>query len=127
MLDYMMIKKDGQIFVDASCADYQQVVIRRAARVSLREDSQVNYRVINREKYITLTVAEAMKIMTPKRWGEELMDPLSDPLRKKEKSNLTKKVKDRIVAELKKQRDELHNECIAFEKEIRKVTDQLGL
>lgn len=121
MLSHLMVKKEGQIFINAAGGDCQEIVVRRAARVALREARAVNYQAINKEDYKSLDVVEAKKIMTPRAWIGETRDCLSDRLSRKEIKSLTSSTKKRIVAELKKERTELHRQCLAVDREIKKV------
>lgn len=127
MLSHLMVKKEDQIFINAAGGDCQEIVVRRAARVALREARAVNYQAINKEDYKSLDVVEAKKIMTPRAWIEEARDDLSDRLSRKEIESLTSSTKKRIIAELKKQRAESHRECLAKDKEIKKITKSFNV
>lgn len=101
--DYLLVKKDGQIFINAAGGDCQENVVRRAARIALKMAEMVNYQLINRNEYNCLMSREAKKIMTPRAWIEEMGDDISGPLSLEEIKSLTSNTKRKIVAELKKE------------------------
>ena len=123
MLSHLMVKNNGQIFINAAGGDCQERVVRRAARVALRENKVVSYQVINKEEYKLLNLVEAKKVMTSKAWVEEIRDFLSDPLSSREaKQLITPRTRKRIITELKRERIGLHRQYLALDKEIKKVT-----
>ncbi|MEK7603606.1 MAG: hypothetical protein AAB461_00600 [Patescibacteria group bacterium] len=129
MPSHLLVKRDGQIFINAAGGDSQEIVIRRAARVALKKNTFVNYQVINKkEEYRPLNLIEAKKVMTQKAWIEEMRDPLSDPLTSREAEKLlTPKTRKRIITELKRERVGLHSQCLALDKEIKKVAKILNV
>ena len=129
MPSHLLVKRDGQIFINAAGGDSQEIVIRRAARVALKKNTFVNYQVINKkEEYRPLNLIEAKKVMTQKAWIEEMRDHLSDPLTSREAEKLlTPKTRKRIITELKRERVGLHSQCLALDKEIKKVAKILNV
>ncbi len=123
-----MTKKDGHIFINAACGDSQVRVIWRAARVALRENKGVRYRVVNKEEYRFLSLAKAKNVMTPDAWIQELRDYLSDPLSSREVQQLiTPRTRERIIVELNKERAELHKECLTLDEEIKNIEKILSV
>lgn len=121
-------RKDGQFFVIAAGGDYQSSVMRRAARIALRENEPVKYEVINnRDKYKIITVDEAKKIMTAEMWVGEIRDPISDPLDHKDTDIMTAKMKKQIIAEFNQMYIEYHRRCIALNNEMNKAIKILGV
>ncbi len=128
MLSHLLVRKNGQIFVNAAGGDNYERVRRRAARIALRENKPVNHQLINkRNEYIQMDVCEAGRIMTPTVWIEELRDCLSDPIEPREVQSLALSTKREIVAELRKQRVELHKQCIDMDREISKIRKNLSV
>lgn len=119
MHSHLLKKRDGQIFVNAALCDGQNNVDRRAARIALRENRAVNVELINRGKYKQLGVHKAHKIMTPEAWVEEMGDCFSGPIKSREANQIiTKRMKKRIIAELERVHEQLHQECLKIDRKI---------
>ncbi len=127
MLKHLMKRRNGRIFIDAACGDVQENVVRRAARIAIKENQEVFYNIINRAEWENLTIEDAKKIMTAKVWIQELRDLLSDPLSRKEANQMTKNMKVGIIKELKKERMELHSRCLDLDEEIKKTIRSLNI
>lgn len=127
MPSHLVFKKKGRIFIRAAGGDYQKSVVRRAARIALKEATAVNYQIVNKDDYNLLDVSKARKIMTPRAWIEEVRDCFSDRLSRKEIKSLTPRTKKMVIAELKKERTELHKQCLAVDREIKKILKSFSL
>ena len=129
MLSHLLIKRDGQIFIQAAGGDSHERVRRRAARIALRVNKPVNYQLINRRnEYLLMDVYEARIIMTPTAWIEELRDCFSDPLSRKEIKQLKERVDFFFIkTELVRERTASHKQCLRVDKEIARVTKMMSV
>ncbi len=128
MPSHLMRVRNGRIFIDAATSrDIQTDVVRRAARIALKKNQEVSYNILNREEWGKLTVEDAKKIMTARLWIEELRDPFSGPLSRKETNQITENMKMKIIEELKKERKALHSRCLDLDKEIKKTKKSLNI
>ena len=123
MLSNLVVKKGGQIFVNSACGDTKNCVMRRAARIALRDQIKVNFEIINTEprKYEPMTTEMAKDIMTPNAWIQELRDPFAGRFKRKDWRLISPNAQKRILAELKRERREMHLECLRMDAEISTV------
>lgn len=127
MANFFVDRKNGQLFVKAAGGDIQSSVMRRAARIALRENGPVNYDIIHeRDEYETMTVDRARKFMTAAMWVNEFRDSIAEPLDHKDTDLMTVKMKKQIIAEFNQMYIEYHRRCIALNNEMSKAIKILG-